>query len=222
MKENAKNNDAPILVPVDSFVEGYLKSIKSIRLECNFNGTILTKKKVIVDKASIVKGDVICEEMILFGQLNGNVFCTGRITMHEGSTLNGKVYASTFTSLSETNSDYIVQVPKKAVLEKVRNHLNEVTTEVGLSKDVLLTTLRECFYDNVYSRKKNPDELISYEFTQQKKLMKSKISIVKNKETEFKKEKSISKKTQPLGWSLRLLDFNILLRFRDRFLAFWN
>jgi hypothetical protein len=134
-----------------------------------FNGTILTKKKVIVDKASIVKGDVICEEMILFGQLNGNVFCTGRITMHEGSTLNGKVYASTFTSLSETNSDYIVQVPKKAVLEKVRNHLNEVTTEVGLSKDVLLTTLRECFYDNVYSRKKNPDELISYEFTQQKK-----------------------------------------------------
>jgi hypothetical protein len=130
--------------------------------------------------------------MILFGQLNGNVFCTGRITMHEGSTLNGKVYASTFTSLSETNSDYIVQVPKKAVLEKVRNHLNEVTTEVGLSKDVLLTTLRECFYDNVYSRKKNPDELISYEFTQQKKLMKSKISIVKNKETEFKKEKSIS------------------------------
>jgi hypothetical protein len=192
MKENVKNNDAPILVPVESFVEGYLKSIKSIRLECNFNGTILTKKKVIVDKASIVKGDVICEEMILFGQLNGNVFCTGRITMHEGSTLNGKVYASTFTSLSETNSDYIVQVPKKAVLEKVRNHLNEVTTEVGLSKDVLLTTLRECFYDNVYSRKKNPDELISYEFTQQKKLMKSKISIVKNKKTEFKKEKSIS------------------------------
>jgi hypothetical protein len=32
MKENAKNNDADILVPVDSFVEGYLKSIKSIRL----------------------------------------------------------------------------------------------------------------------------------------------------------------------------------------------
>lgn len=74
----------------------------------------------------------------------------------------------------------------------MRNHLNEVTTEVGLSKDVLLTTLRQCFYDNVYSRKKNPDELISYEFTQQKKIMKSKISIVKNKETEFKKEKSIS------------------------------
>lgn len=154
MKENVKNNDAPILIPVDSFVEGYLKSIKSIRLECNFNGTILTKKKDIIDKASIVKGDVICEEMILFGQLNGNVFFTGRITMHEGSTLNGKVYASTFTSLSETNSDYIVQVPKKAVLEKVRNHLNEVTIEVGLSKDVLLTTLRQCFYDNVYSKKK--------------------------------------------------------------------
>ena len=48
---NNKTSEAPILIPKDSFVEGY---IKSIRLECPFNGTILTKSKVIIDKASIV------------------------------------------------------------------------------------------------------------------------------------------------------------------------
>ena len=45
---NNKNSEAPILIPKDSYDEGY---IKSIRLECAFHGTILTKNKVIVDKA---------------------------------------------------------------------------------------------------------------------------------------------------------------------------
>jgi hypothetical protein len=33
---NNKNSEAPILIPKDSYVEGYIKSIKSIRLECAF------------------------------------------------------------------------------------------------------------------------------------------------------------------------------------------
>ena len=44
MKNNLKDNVSPILIPSDSYLEGYLKSLKSIRIECNFNGTILTKK----------------------------------------------------------------------------------------------------------------------------------------------------------------------------------
>ena len=107
---NNKTSEAPILIPKDSFVEGY---IKSIRLECPFNGTILPKSKVIIDKASIVTGDVICDNLMIFGRVKGNVFCTGRVTMNEESSLEGKVYASAFTSLSETedNSNYIVQIP---------------------------------------------------------------------------------------------------------------
>ena len=68
------NNEAPILIPKVSYVEGYIKSIKSIRLECAFHGTILTKSKVIIDKASIVTGDIICENLMLFGRVKGNVF----------------------------------------------------------------------------------------------------------------------------------------------------
>jgi hypothetical protein len=47
-----------------------------------------------------------------------------------------------------------------------------MTTEVGLSKDILLSTLRETFYEHVFARKTNPDDLISNEFTQQKKIVK--------------------------------------------------
>lgn len=183
MNNNNKNNEAPILIPKDSYVEGYIKSVKSIRLECAFHGTILTKSKVIVDKASAVTGDIICENLMLFGRVKGNVFCTGRVTMNEGSSVEGKIYASAFTSLTETDSNFIVQIPKKSIIEKVRGLLDDVTTDVGLSKDILLSTIRETFYEHVFARKANPDDLISHEFTQQKKIAKPKIkTIVANTE----------------------------------------
>ena len=148
MNNNNKNNEAPILIPKDSYVEGYIKSIKSIRLECAFHGTILKKIKVIIDKASSVT-------------VKGNVFST----MNEGSAVEGKIYASAFTSLTEKNFSKF----------DFRGLLNDTTTEVGLSKDILLSTIRETFYEHVFARKTNPDDLISYEFTQQKKIVKPKV-----------------------------------------------
>ena len=192
MNNNNKNSEAPILIPKDSYVEGYIKSIKSIRLECAFHGTILTKNKVIVDKASSVTGDIICENLMLFGRVKGNVFCTGRATMNEGTSVEGKIYASAFTSLTETDSNFIVQIPKKSILEKVRGLLNDVTTEVGLSKDILLSTIRETFYEHVFARKTNPDDWISYEFTQQKKIVKAKVKpiLTNGENSTFSEKKS--------------------------------
>ena len=53
----------------------------------------------------------------------------------------------------------------------------------GCSSDILLTTVRETFYENVFDRKTNSDDLISYEFTNQKKIVKPKVKpIPSNKE----------------------------------------
>lgn len=175
MKTQNKEAESPILIPSDSYLEGYLKSLKSIRIECNFNGTILTKKKVIIDKTSSIVGDVICEDLILSGKVKGNIFCTGRIEMLKDSIVEGKVYTSTFTNLSETDSDFIIQIPKKSVLIKIRDFLNKIGTDIGLSKDEVLTTIRETFYNNVFARRSNPDELIEYEFTEQLNILKRKI-----------------------------------------------
>lgn len=189
MKNNlTKETISPILIPSESYLEGYLKSLKSIRIECNFNGTILTKKKVIIEKTSYVIGDIICEDLILSGRIKGYVFCTGRIEMNKDSVIVGKVYTSTFTNLSETDSDFVIQIPRKSVLMKIREFLNNVNTELGLSKDDILTTIRESFYTNVFARKTNPDELIKYEFTEQLKVLKRKLSHPKESD-----EKSIQK-----------------------------
>ena len=46
--------------------------------------------------------------------------------------------------------------------------MNEINSELGPSRDILLTTIRATFYENAFARKNNPDDLISYEFTMQK------------------------------------------------------
>lgn len=66
----------------------------------------------------------------------------------------------------------------------------ESQTDVGLSKDTLLSTIRETFYEHVFARKTNPNDLISYEFTQQKKIVKPKVKpILKNGESSASSEK---------------------------------
>ena len=95
--------------------------------------------------------------------------------MLKDSIVEGKVYTSTFTNISETDSDFIVQIPKRAVLIKIRDFLNQLDTNIGLSKDEILTTIRESFYTNIFARRSNPDKLIKYEFTEQLNVLKRKI-----------------------------------------------
>jgi cytoskeletal protein CcmA (bactofilin family) len=58
MKSSTQNggSSSPILIPTNSYLEGYLKSHKSLRIECNFKGAILTQKKVIIESTSVVIG----------------------------------------------------------------------------------------------------------------------------------------------------------------------
>jgi hypothetical protein len=95
--------------------------------------------------------------------------------MTPDSSIQRKVYTSTFTNLSETDSNFVVQILKKSILNEIRKHLDGLKTDIGLSKDELLTTIRNCFYNNVYARISNPGERIKYEFTDQLKVLKRRI-----------------------------------------------
>lgn len=182
---------SPILIPSNSYVEGYLKSLKSIRIECNFNGTILSQKKVIIESKSVVTGDIICDHLILTGTIKGNVFCTGRVEMNPESKMIGKIYTSTFTNLSETDSDFVVQIPNVNSLSDIRSILFGMDTDQGLSKDEVLSKIRELFYENVYSNRYHPDSVIENEFTNQSdgKVVLMKV-MDRNKDNSFPPERS--------------------------------
>lgn len=66
---------------------------------------MLTQKRVIIASSSVLIGDIICEDLLLSRVVKGN-----------DSSIQGKVHTSMFTNLSDTNSDFIVQIPKRSVL----------------------------------------------------------------------------------------------------------
>ena len=169
-KENSPIlEEKPILIPSESFIEGYLKSSKSLRLECSFTGTIFTSKKLTIEKSAIILGDVICQNLRLEGIMDGNIFCSGHVEFCEESIFNGKIYTSTFKNFMQEDSDFVIQVPKTSILNEVRNMINNLDTKIGLTGDSILNDVRNIFYENVFSARKNPHEIISNPFTEQVK-----------------------------------------------------
>ena len=158
------NNDSPIFIPTESYIKGYLKSIK---LEYSFTGTIFTSKKLVVEKSATMKGDAICENILLEGNMDGNIFCSGHVEFVEGSVFNGKIYTYTFKNLTQENSDFVVQIPNNKTLSAIKTIIGELSTEVGLTSDEILSKIRNLFYENVFSARKNPHEVIVNPFTEQ-------------------------------------------------------
>ena len=159
--------DNPIFIPTESYIEGYLKSSKSIKLECSFTGTIFTSKKLLIERYASMKGDAICNDLVLNGKMDGNIFCSGHVEFSEGSIFNGKIYTSTFKNLTQENSGFVVQIPNQKILSEVKNNINELNTNIGLTSDEILSKVRNLFYDNVFSARKNPHDEIINPFTEQ-------------------------------------------------------
>lgn len=173
-REEHRFDDSPILIPKNSFLEGYIKSHKAIRIECNFNGTIFTNNRVIVDGSSKITGDVICSELVLTGTIIGNIFCVGRVTMNKGAHVVGKIYTSMFTNEQETNLHCVIQIPSPESINKANDILDNLNMENGLSIDPILSQIRELFYESAFARKNNPDSEIVHKFTEQQESLKNK------------------------------------------------
>ena len=187
-------DENPIIIPSESFIEGYLKSSKSLRLECSFTGTIFTSKKLTIEKSAIILGDVICQSLKLEGVMDGNIFCSGHVEFCEDSIFNGKIYTSTFMNFSQDDSDFVVQIPKNSILNDVVGIINNLDTKIGLTADSILDNVRSIFYKNVFSARTNPDEIITNPFTEQlenKKLN----SLQKNQTASIKNESGSIKDT---------------------------
>tara|TARA_B100002019_G_C21206482_1_gene566954 strand:+ start:511 stop:1173 length:663 start_codon:yes stop_codon:yes gene_type:complete len=187
--------DTPIFIPNESYIEGYLKSSKSIKLECCFTGTIFTSNELLIEKSASMRGDAICNDLVLKGKMDGNIFCSGHVEFSEGSIFKGKIYTSTFKNLTQENSDFVVQIPNHKILSEVKNSISELNTDIGLTSDVILSKVRGLFYDNVFSARKNPHDEIINPFTEQlnkggKKITKKRPVLTAIQEVESPQNKS--------------------------------
>ena len=71
-----------------------------------------------------MKGGAICNDLVLNGKMDGNIFVSGHVEFSEGSIFNGKIYTSTFKNLTQENLDFVVQIPNQKILSEVKNNIN--------------------------------------------------------------------------------------------------
>lgn len=162
-----ENDQAPILIPSESILEGYVKTKKSFRIECDFYGTIMSSQKVVVGKTSKIIGDIICRDLDLSGELIGNIFCSRKIKVSGGSKISGKVYTKLFENDESSDLDCVIQIPKNEHIQQVEDIFEALETSQKLSNDDNLNKIRKIFYENVYSHSSNPDIPLIYDFTSQ-------------------------------------------------------
>jgi cytoskeletal protein CcmA (bactofilin family) len=138
-------NDNPILFPQETFIEGFLKTKKSIRIECKFSGSILSTQKVTVESSSVIEGDIICNDLLVSGKITGNIFCVGKIKVENDAEINGNVYTKRFENDENTNLNCVISVPNNDDISKILDILNSIDSETKLSTDSALAQIKNFF-----------------------------------------------------------------------------
>ena len=78
-------------ISAGTIIKGEISSPYDIRIDGTFEGKIQTKGRVVVGETATVKGDIICENIDLWGKVEGNIFVKDTLTLMEGCVINGNL-----------------------------------------------------------------------------------------------------------------------------------
>ena len=117
-------------ISTGTVIKGEITSPYDIRIDGTFEGKVQTKGRVVVGETAFVKGDVICENIDLWGKLEGNVYVKDTLALMEGCKVDGNLntrrlsveLGSTFNGncrmITEAEFDKIAGVPAPKASEQ--------------------------------------------------------------------------------------------------------
>lgn len=118
-------------ISAGTVIKGEITSPYDIRIDGTFEGKVQTKGRVVVGETAFMKGDVICENIDLWGKLEGNVYVKDTLALMEGCKVDGNLntrrlsveLGSTFNGncrmITEAEFDKIAGVPAPKAVEQV-------------------------------------------------------------------------------------------------------
>ena len=78
-------------ISAGTVIKGEVISPSDIRIDGTFEGKVQTKGRVVVGETAVVKGDIICENIDLWGKVNGNVFVKDTLALMDGCQVDGNL-----------------------------------------------------------------------------------------------------------------------------------
>ncbi len=110
--------------------KGEIVSPSDIRIDGTFDGKVQSKGRVVVGESAVIKGDIICNDIDLWGKVEGNIFVKDTLNLKEGCVVNGNLnirrlsveLGATFNgnckTISEAEFDKLAGVSAPAVSAK--------------------------------------------------------------------------------------------------------
>ncbi len=71
--------------------KGEILSPSDIRIDGTFEGKVQSKGRVVIGETAVIKGDVICNDIDLYGKAEGNLFVKDTLSLKEGCAVNGSL-----------------------------------------------------------------------------------------------------------------------------------
>ena len=79
-------------ISAGTVIKGEILSPYDIRIDGTFEGKVQTKGRVVIGESAHIKGDVICENVDLWGKMEGNLYVKDTLSLMEGCSMDGNLH----------------------------------------------------------------------------------------------------------------------------------
>ena len=124
--ETTLNVNSISRISAGTVIKGEILSPGDIRIDGTFEGKLQSKGRVVIGETAVIKGDIFCDNIDLWGKVEGNLYVKDTLALKEGCTVNGNLHikrlsvelGSTFNGncrmISETEFNKVagVEAPK--------------------------------------------------------------------------------------------------------------
>ena len=78
-------------ISAGTVIKGEILSPCDIRIDGTFEGKIQSKGRVVIGESAHIKGDIVCDNIDLWGKVEGNVFVKDTLALMEGCKVDGNL-----------------------------------------------------------------------------------------------------------------------------------
>ena len=79
-------------ISAGTVIKGEIISPTDIRIDGTFEGKVTSNGRVVLGETAVVKGDIICDNIDLWGKVEGNVYVKDTLSLKEGCIINGNLH----------------------------------------------------------------------------------------------------------------------------------
>jgi len=78
-------------IAADTTIKGEIISPNDIRIDGFFEGKLVSNGRVVIGESAKIKGDIICNNIDIWGNIDGNIYVKDTFSLKEGGEIAGNI-----------------------------------------------------------------------------------------------------------------------------------